>query len=329
MPLAERARIEHDLTIGDDEQALATLGRMTEALLATGEIESFEQWNPWTAQVVSLFLRADEVGKNRGWNENTPGLTDLIREMQNLLDKWFLQSEGVIQGLTEKCIQGEIEYGLKAELISRAGTMLSSSLKLDRADELAKWYDNISNLCANLGITWQANVVTTGKDFISDISVGSEAQFVGWDVFHEITDLEVEYVNGFWLDTCVPTSGSVSLGYFIDVEHLNLSSEISMFDLQIIKNIMAFVRIVTPVYIDCSPAGFKIDADAQAPFHGKALERINNYRMNNGTWEFELEYDPGGGVVAQLEEGPKKLSFPDGEYELWQLVSLYQNTPAN
>ncbi len=105
-----------------------------------------------------------------------------------------------------------------------------------------------------------------------------------------------------------------------------------------INSIIVFVSINEPVYIDCSPAGFTLDADAQFPFHGGALEKLNNHRVGrNGFWEFELEYDPdgpeevapGGGVIAQFEEGPENITFPDGEYKIWQLVSLYQNTPAN
>ncbi len=68
VPLAELAQLEHALAFGNDQQALAALERMTELLLAEGEIDSFEQWNSWTAQVMSLFLRAAEVTDRLDWN---------------------------------------------------------------------------------------------------------------------------------------------------------------------------------------------------------------------------------------------------------------------
>ena len=326
-PLADQARIEHDLTIGNDQQALDTLERIADNLQASGLIESFEQWNPWTAQIVSLFLRAGEVAVRRGWNANTPGFTDMTREMQNLIDQWFQKTDGIMQGFAEKCIQGEIEYAYKVQLIRGVGVWFVNRLNLERDEMMAKWAV-VLKTCTNLVITWQANVTTTGENFFSDIAVGSEFQssYFTDQGNPTKTELEIEFINGFWHDTCVPTSGNVKLGYEINWDSLNLGSDSP----GNISSIKAKVEMVKPVYIDCSPAGFTLDADAQFPFHGGALDKLNQHRIGgSGFWEFELEYDPGGGVVAQFEQDPEKMTFPDGEYELWQLVSMYQNTPAN
>ena len=300
---------------------------MTESLQAEGEIETYEQWNPWTAQIVSLFLRVGEAANRRGWNANTPGFTDLTREMQNLIDQWFQQSDGLMQGYSEKCIQGEIEYAHKVQFIRSAGVWFINLFDLERREMSAKWADVLVT-CTNLVITWQANVITTGRDFFSDISVGSEIQS---SYFTNVgsptsTDLEIEFINGFWQDTCVPTSGTVNLGYEIIWDNLNLGSDSP----GNISSIKANVGIINPVYIDCSPAGFEIAADAQAPFHGKALDQLNQNRIGeDGGWEFDMKYDPGGGVVAQFEQGPENMTFTDGEYELWQLVSLYNIASPN
>jgi hypothetical protein len=100
-----------------------------------------------------------------------------------------------------------------------------------------------------------------------------------------------------------------------------------------------YVKIIEPVYIDCSPSGFEISADAQEPFHGGALVRLNEDRVVrggqfDGYWKFELKYDdPGGGVIAQFmegfeEENPLVIPFSDGTYTLRQLVTVYNPVPA-
>lgn len=322
-PVAETAILEHNLVIGDDQQALSTLERRIRSLRNAGQIASFEEWEPWTANVMSLLLRLNEVTRSRGWNENTPGLTDVLNEMQSLVDQWFEQSDGVLQDLVEQCVQGEIEVIPRVKLIRHVGRWLVRLFSLEREEVLKNW-DELLGICFEWGMTWQANVVTTGSDFFSDISVGSEVHYSDGSTFEKQETLEVEYVDGFFEGICEVTPGVVSLALKIlwigSTEYYSADRSIT--------SITAYVRIDDPVYIDCSPAGFDISADAQKPFHGGALETLNADRVGRDGWEFDLEYDPGGGVIAQFEEGPKNLTWSEGEYKLWQLLTLYQSTPV-
>lgn len=145
------------------------------------------------------------------------------------------------------------------------------------------------------------------------------------------TELEVEYIEGFWHDTCFPVSGSLqfSVGLGSEIPNLGSPTQVSF------TSFPVRVKILKPVYIDCSPTGYTMPADAQAPFHGKALSILNENRdEGDGTWLFEVGYDPGGGIMGQFtdldaEKGAVKFPFPDGdgEYEVWQLLTLYQASP--
>lgn len=343
-PVAETAIIEHGLVLGSDQQALSALGRMIESIRNAGSIASFEAWEPWTANVVNLTLRLEEVIESRGWDENTPGLTDILGEMQGLIDQWFQQSEGVVQALADKCVQGEIEVFPRIRLIREVGSWINKRLKLEREEEFNNWA-SAQTECFNLGVTWQANVVTTSNNFFSDISVGSQVPTGDVEVTVSSTDpptfivskiqqtpLEVEYIDGFWHINCVGAPGVVELGFAIVWQTADDYFQATDF----ISSISGYVSIREPVDIDCSPAGINVTAKAQEPFHGGALDELNKGRVGVGTvdlgeglWEFKLKYNPGGGEIARFEEGPKNLSFPDGEYKLWQLISIYQGTPAN
>jgi hypothetical protein len=318
--------MEQALAIGDDRQAMIALEHMINELLVAGHIENFEQWEPWTADVIGLILRFEEVVEERGWNENTPGLTDTLNAMQGLIDQWFQQSDGVMQGLAAKCVQGEIEMAPRMNLIVKIGNWMHFHLSLDRAEVLSDWSDEMVS-CVSFEITWQANVVTTGGDFSSDISVGSDFSSAALmpGVIKERTALEVEYIEGTFADICVSKPGVVELGVFFALEG---STEFYSAEVYI-DNITLYVSIVDQIYIDCAPAGYEITAEAQKPFHGGALEVLNEHRLGeSGSWEFEVEYDPGGGIIAQFEEGPESLSWSEGKYELWQLLTLYQGTTA-
>ena len=325
LPLAALAQLENALAFGNDQQALAAIERMINFLQVADPIVSFEQWNSRTAQIVSLTQRVDEVANDFSWNANSPGYTDVVIKFQNLVGQWHQQSDRLMQEYANKCIQGEIENANKVSLITQVGYFFNYNFGWIWREDFTNWSD-VESTCKSVGVSYQANVVTTGTDFFSDISIGIEDQCLGSSCSYDPLELEVEYIDGFWLDTCVPTSGTAKLKLDIFWEGLNLGND----NLDYINSITVYVSIIDPVYIDCSPAGFELTADAQYPFHGGALEQVNQHRVNgDGRWEFELEYDPGGGVVAQFEEGPEKMTFPDGEYELWQLISLYQNTPAN
>jgi hypothetical protein len=204
--------------------------------------------------------------------------------------------------------------------------------------------------CFNsLSIDWQANVETTGnnQDFYSDIMLGAEGDLSanydelfstsleGWIEGKEITiptdnlepqNLKVLYLDGE-LDVCVPRDGSFLFTLKFKLTNPNLSSENAK--LIGIDKIIAGLKISQSVFIDCAPAGFDVPAEAQNPFHGEALIRFNKGRLNEAEmWEFELDYDPGGGVVAQFEEGPKTFNWEHGQQDLWQLITVYQATPA-
>ncbi len=145
--------------------------------------------------------------------------------MQNLIDQWFLQGTNTLMVIADKCMQGEIEFVNKVNLIMRVGHWFANQLNLERDDLLANW-SKVEEICLDVVITWQANVVTTGNEFFSNISVGTERQYPKGIPSLFVSELEVEYINGFWLDTCVPTSGSASLAYEISWEGgLNLASE--------------------------------------------------------------------------------------------------------
>lgn len=315
--------MEQALAIGDDRQAMIALEHMINELLIAGHIENFEQWEPWTADVIRLILRFEEIVEQRDWDENTPGLTDTMRAMQGLIDRWFQQSDGVMQDFADKCVQGEIEVAPRVHWIWAVGVILWDRLSLDRDEVLDNWLEILRN-CAGNTITWQANVVTTGDDFFSDISVGSQVSFDfdGWLGRHlRGTELEVEYIEGAFADICESKPGVVDLGY--EIQWDGKSEIYSVYEN--IDSIILHVSIGGPVYIDCAPAGFEITAEAQRPFHGGALELLNEDRVGQwGTWEFEVEYDPGSGIIAQFEEGPESFSWSEGKYELWQLLTMYQ-----
>ena len=50
---------------------------------------------------------------------------------------------------------------------------------------------------------------------------------------------------------------------------------------------------------------------------------MNSDREDGDGWTFPLEIDPGGGVVAQLDEDVDTLSWSEGQYELSQLLTVY------
>ncbi|HKJ26069.1 MAG TPA: hypothetical protein VJ965_00400, partial [Anaerolineales bacterium] len=326
----EIAVAENIMARGTPEQKLAALDRWTELLLNDGNNEiTIQTWTPWTSSIMSLILYMNHMVRIYEWNSDTPGFTEMITKMQNLIDLWFEKSGEVIQDIEEKCIDGEIDYWGRGTVVIKAGEGLVSQLTLEgREDQLGRWSGKVST-CQQVGMTWQANIVAKKTDeFESDISVGSEAEAFGYDVGIIQEELEVEFIEGFWGDICLPTSGKVDLSYKIEYEFENLG----LLFTSVVQDITAWVKITEPVYIDCLPlGGFELDADAQAPFHGAAMDRLNEDRMSGDDaysefWEFELNYDPGGGIIAQFEEGPKTLNVPELTYELWQLLTLYQST---
>jgi hypothetical protein len=335
VPANVDAQILNILSLAGDDDILDVLANWAGLVKGAGQIGTYEEWVTWTASYNSLLQWTFWLINDRGWDMNTPGLAGLLDELQAILDLWFKQTTAVVEALTEKCLDGELKEFIKISQIIEVGKSLAGYLGLEKEEEFKIWED-LANSCLNFTITWQANVVTRGTapglgDFFSDISVGSEghspqpgSSFV---IMHE---LEVEYIDGFWHDKCVTQSGEVVLMLDIDWDTPNFGSSIGIS----LNSITAYVTITNPVFIDCTaaPIWAQYNADAQAPFHGAALDELNKERVEDGHWKFELVYNPGSGLVAQFEEGfeePITLDFPSGKYEFSQLVSLYVYTPAD
>lgn len=326
-------KLEHELAKGDDNQKLAALDHMIEEMVARGEEGiNLNNWESWTTETLSLILRVDEVAVKNKWNANTPGFIELMSELQILVDLWFQESDGVVQEIREKCVQGEVGYGFRGVEIITVGPWLVNKLTLGESknNQINKWRDTLRT-CFDWGVIWQANVVTTGPGFKNDISLGAERNLVD-DFFNDsrdkitsITNLEVEYIEGFFENLCVPKDGKIDLkiGFEKNYANLGMTSNLTIEGLQV------KVNIIEQVFIDCGQGYSQAEADAQRPFHGEPLDRLNFGRLHDDYWEFVLDYNPGGGVIAQFEEGPLALNWSDGQYDLWQLVTVYQTTPAD
>ncbi|HSM25609.1 MAG TPA: hypothetical protein VK856_12155 [Anaerolineaceae bacterium] len=324
--------LEQQLAMGDAEEKLAALERMIRLLMNRGASGiNLNNWEPWTVEVISLILRINQIATENNWNENTPGFIDLMTEIQNLVDLWFQQIEGVVEEIREKCIQGEVAYVLEVSNIMEVGSWLINGLTLgeSRTDQLEGWRETLIT-CFNWELVWQANVLTTGSGLRSDISLGAERNigedYIGASIT-ATTNLEVEYIEGFFKDICDPKDGKIYLEIRLNTSTTNLG--ISS-DLTTIEGMEAIVKISEDVFIDCGQGFSKQDADAQRPFHGGALEQLNSARKDvHGYWVYELEYNPGGGVIAQFEEGPLTYNWSEGQAKLWQLVTLYQATTTD
>jgi len=248
------------------------------------------------------------------------------------VDLWFLQTDVVVQEIREKCINGEVAYSFKGVDIIKVGTWLVNKLTLGESknNQINKWRDTL-RACFEWGVIWQANVLTTGSGFKNDISLGAERNLVD-DFFNDsddeitsITNLEVEYIEGFFEGLCDPMDGKIDLKIDFDKNQSNLGITPDL----TIEGMQVKVKITEQVFIDCGQGYNQNDADAQRPFHGEPLDRLNSERLQDDYWVFELDYNPGGGVIAQFEEGPLSLNWSGGQYNLWQLVTVYQTTPAD
>ena len=326
----EEALVETALALGADQLILNALNNWAQVVQDSGEIDTYEEWASWTASFSSLLQWTFYAIEVSGWNMDTPGVAGLLDELQAILDQWFEQTTAVVEALAEKCQDGELVEFIKIQQIIEVGESLVTLLSLERDEELQSWKD-LADTCLNFTLTWQANVLTTGENFESDIAIGTEITSQGSKIAPPVNasvPLEVEYIAGFWEQRCEGIPGFVSLEGEVDWDTPNFGSSFEAS----LEKITVYVGIILNVFIDCSPAGFPIPADAQEPFHGGALVELNKDRLEDGRWKFDLEYNPGGGLVAQFEEGldePIKLPFPTGEYEFYQLVSLYVNAPGD
>ena len=333
--LASTAWLEHQLANGDESEKMAALETIVEQLINKGESGiSLNNWESWTSETLAVIIRVREVTDKNKWNSNTPGFKDLMNEVQGLVDLWFQEMEEVIQEVIEKCIYGDIVYQFRGIQIHYIGKNLIEKLSLsERDDQVLNWHKKVYELCNHNVAAWQANVITTGDGLISDISLGAESEIIDpyYNLYEDdLTKLEVEYIDGFWEDICEPKEGEAKLYYTIEGDQeLNLmtNSEIK------IEEIHVFMKINEQVYIDCGLGYTQLYADAQAPFHGGALDRLNSGREDGGYWRYVVEYNPGGGVIGQFEEGPLSLNWSiegsSGQYKLWQLVTIYNTaSPA-
>jgi hypothetical protein len=256
-------------------------------------------------------------------------MNDLLNGIQSLLDQWLQQSEGVVQTLVDECQQGQLESMVKIGQILEVGQWLADEYTLEWDEDLGSWEEEALK-CHNLSATYQASVITDGTasdgtKLHSDILLGAQADFSAMTANPGTpvsTELTVDYIEGFWSGICTPNSGTAELALDVDWVLPNLGSAFG----NSLKSIKVYVKFVEQVDIDCSANRFEFSANAQAPFHGGALERLNKDRESAYGWEFEIEYKPGGGAAGHFEEANDKLTWPHGTYNLWQIITVCQGS---
>jgi hypothetical protein len=298
-----------------------------------GLVETYQDWETWTTEVNTLLRMTGLIASTVEWDDDTVEFAVLLENRQSLYDQWVGVSDQIAHSLGEHCLDGHLEDAMKLQLIRRVVLPLSLGLELAPSDVRQSWA-NLSQNCTNLGLTWQANVVTSGSGFFSDISLGAEQSPLDWnsETVQE-TLLVIEYIDGAFSD-CATSTGDANLEANIELEIPNLQLGLPFTepttDIVGVEDIIVHVTILSPVDIDCNVVvgGLIEFPDVLFPFHGGALEEVNKPRLaTEGGWEFELDYDPGGGLVAQFEEGPETYPFDGGSYQLWQLISLYVIQP--
>lgn len=302
--------------------------------------EDVAGFETWTAAIVPL---VHSIPVLELFSHNTDLLKarrdDALERSTHLYESWIEAAESLVNDLFDQCVAGDVQASLGIFRLTRIATqMYSAPLNLFPSMSLLGWVEGFAE-CWRVSLTWQADVITSGTganaSFVSEISVGAEARPEPGEfatdllsdeideqlqIFDTTVPLEVEYIAGFWEDTCVgmPGSANLTLDVHVGLPNLGIPGASS------IDGFTARVRIVEDVFIACSAAGFT--ADGQYPFHGGALELLNEPHLVAGEWEFALTPDPGGGVVAQFIESGLIFPFPDGEYEMAQLLTLYQLT---
>jgi hypothetical protein len=329
VPEDDQAEVDQWLALlGDDSAALRVIGDMIDDLIELGDLDDYLGWDIYTERVFQAFHRISDEIHRRGWeDENPEGWEHLLERWQDLQDQWFKTSEEVLKTLAEECTSGNYS--------ALAGVAHILYVAQD-VDEYAEHilnggdYDKlgeIASVCLKFDITWQATVTATGtgsdgSELYSDISLYAEARFSETE-FSEIVDLQVDYITGIW-DICKPTPGKIRLDRDYEFDSANFGILPQSDTFTGFEGFKVFAAITEPVYIDCSPAGFQINADAQAPFHGAALAKLNEDRTESefGLWEYELAYDPVGVIIAQFAELYTTFTVSELEYELTQIVNV-------
>ncbi|MEK6221755.1 MAG: hypothetical protein N2D54_05865 [Chloroflexota bacterium] len=338
VPTAIDARFDGALALGrTDEGNIRILQFLYINVLNTAStVDSNENWENWTGVILTLFKRTFEVARSEEWNEDTPGYSDLLVLMKNIANQWINVSDRRFESLAEHCLDGDIEQAFKIQLFIEVYDLFEKILEFDPRDEREEWFNAKEN-CTNWGLLWQGNVVASGSNVKSDISLIAEHPGLTYDLLIPFvprrTNLEIEYVLGIF-ENCAVKNGETEFDIHIDYLVPNLRPRLDLG----IDFITIFLTMVKPVSIDCSLTlgespvvdealalflGVDIFTNYQLAFHGRPLGEINKDRTNQGRWEFKLDYDPGGGDIAWFEEGPKEIEIPTGKTNVWQLLKLY------
>jgi hypothetical protein len=353
LPAGLRERVEHGVAQFESARTIDALRRWMDYLREEIAVPDVDTFDGWTANIESAFLEAGRSAETFDWTADTSGFDEVVAAMQALLDRWFTEADAFVTGFGNDCVQGDISGFFDILRVAFIGIDMVNEVGVPERPIFDTW-TGLAGQCLQLGVTWQANVITTGPDdgFFSDISFGALYEFeaMGTEAVaialggvdpqgsHVLADeeadvpLEVEYIDGFWEGlSCSPTPGTATLAPVIAWEMPNLG-DISD---ATITRIEVGVWISVDIVLECGAAG--ITADAQKAFHGGAMRMLNESRLRDGLWHFEVESDPGGGMLGQKQEGPQNLPFTYADdqgvehpanYELWQLLTVYQRTPA-
>ncbi|MBN2043821.1 MAG: hypothetical protein JW757_02275 [Anaerolineales bacterium] len=319
-------------------------------------ISNLERFQEWSVAVSSLLNRYDAAIGKFGWDKNTPGWQALRTQMSLLADDWHIVIDSLVPRVAQKCDQGEIIYQpLAANILSFSENQdrLVPPNDSFRSDKREAWEKTMWS-CFHWAVDWQANVGTTAtvETFENFINLGAEmevnikemmrSQITPNKSYTTSTDFKVLYIQGFFEGLCEPTVGAATLRF--DYEHRGPRIVINNNEIDPTGhefNIRLSVKVDKYPSIDCGQGLLKPDdADAEMPFHGAALQQLNKdrFRESDGFWVFRLVYKPGGGVIAQFQEGyfeagegskPKKVTWEGAEAELSQLVNLYVSPPGD
>lgn len=325
VPEDDRAKLDQFLADATDELAFRVLEAYLSDLMPEQRFDDYDGWVIVTEKIELALQRLAEA-EYREWSDEQ---ADRIRKLWGEdLRQWVDTTMAVSRSLVEDCQRGNIAFG--------AGILQMRDVTDDiwRADfydftELLDQLDQDYRDCVQFDILYQATVTTEGyyqgENLYSDISLYAEAGIRSEDESHiKTADLNVDYITGIWADACEPRPGKAHLTFDLDMGTPNLGLPMS----NALESFKAYVSITDPVFIDCAPTGFQLSADAQAPFHGGALDTLNEERATNSEceqgcyWEFELEYDPEGSIIAQFSELYVKFSVSEVNYTLSQIVNI-------
>lgn len=338
----------------DSNEAIAFLKYKAEELQRQGAtVIGLENWHAWTYDISDLLSRLNEAYYEHQWDQNSPRGKDLRTQMSLLVDEWYIATDNTVPVISKKCEQGEIIYMTLNDLIAGAAHVFEQFFpsKDDfREGKLKDWKKALSS-CYNWAVDWQANVGTKGtvQTFENFINLGAESQIGVTGSNYNLTsstELKVLYVQGFFQGLCEPTVGTATLifnyqhsGGKLIINNNEIDPTGHKFDIRL------GVKVDEYPSIDCGQGLLKPGgAEANMPFHGEALMQLNKGRLVadgstwDGFWVYDLVYKPGGGVIAQFQEGyfeagegskPKIVTWDGAKAELSQLVNLYVSPPGD